>query len=53
MPFVDFNQKKNFVIDPLFSFGGGLLLLNALLGYAAIGFLAAGLTGLVRTGKDG
>jgi hypothetical protein len=53
VPFVDFNQKKNFVIDPLFSFGGGLLLFNALLGYAAIGFLAAGLTGLVRTGRDG
>jgi hypothetical protein len=52
VPFVDFGQKKNFAIDPLFSFGGALLLLNAVLGYAAIGFLAAGLTGLVRTGKD-
>ncbi len=52
VPFVDFGQKKDFVIDPRFSFGGLLLLFNALLGYAAIGFLAAGLTSLVRTGKD-
>ena len=49
VPFVDFGQKKHFVIDPLFSFGGGLLLLNAVLGYAAIGFLAAGLH---RPGAD-
>ena len=53
VPFVDFGQKKNFAIEPLFSGGGVLLLLNSILGYAAVGFLAAGLSGLVRTGRDG
>jgi hypothetical protein len=32
---------------------GALLLFNALCGYAALAFLAAGLGGLVRTGKEG
>lgn len=53
VPFVDFDQKKHFVIDPMWSLGGALFLLNTILGYAAASFLAAGLSGLVRTGKDG
>jgi hypothetical protein len=52
VPFVDFGQKKHFLVDPMASLGGALLLFNALLGYAALGFLAAGLSGLVRTGGD-
>ncbi len=52
IPFVDFDQRKNFVIDPIFSLGGALLLANTLLGYAAASFLAAGLSGLAKLGDD-
>jgi hypothetical protein len=53
VPFVDFGQKKRFIIDPMWSPGGALFLLNTILGYAAASFLAAGLSGLVRIGKSG
>ena len=53
VPVFDFGQKKSFAVDPLASWGGALLLFNGLCGYAALAFLAAGLGGLVRTGKDG
>ena len=53
VPFVDLGQKKHFLIDPMWSLGGSLLLLKTFLGYAAASFLAAGLGGLVRTGRSG
>jgi hypothetical protein len=53
VPVFDFGQKKSFAVEPLASWGGALVLFNALCGYAALAFLAAGLSGLVRTGKDG
>jgi hypothetical protein len=52
VPFVDFGQKKHFLIEPMWSWGGLLLLVNTALGYAAASFLAAGLSGLVRIGKS-
>jgi hypothetical protein len=52
IPFVNFGQRSSFEIDPIFSWGGGLLLLNTILGYAAASFLAAGLSGLASLGKD-
>jgi hypothetical protein len=53
VPFVDFGQKKNVTVRPLWSWPGFLLLLNTIIGYAAAAFFAAGLSGLVRTGKGG
>ena len=53
IPFVDFGQRKGFPIERLDSWAGLLLLFNTLLGYAAASFLAAGLSGLAKLGKDG
>jgi hypothetical protein len=52
LPFVSLGQKSNFVITPLASFFGFLPVINAFIGYALLAFLAAGLGGLIRSGKD-
>ena len=52
VPFVDFGQKKQVTIRPLWSSPGILLLFNTFAGYAAAAFFGAGLSGLVRTGRD-
>jgi hypothetical protein len=51
VPFMNLGQKASFVVDPANCAANWLLLANTVIGYAAVAFLAAGLSGLVRTGK--
>jgi hypothetical protein len=51
VPFMNLGQKSSFVVDPPYCGASWLLLANTVIGYAAAAFLAAGLSGLVRTGR--
>jgi hypothetical protein len=53
IPFVDFDQRKTYPILNMMSPAGALLAFNTFIGYAAASFLAAGLSGLAKLGKDG
>src|SRR5262249_2188323 len=51
VPIVDFNQKKSWIIDPMRNTYGALLVFNTFFGWMMTTLFAAGVTGLLRTGR--